>query len=607
MSRRSSGRTGGRESRRALATGLLLLCAAAGTYATLRAAYGSRPVYVHVRWTTPIDEGLRRELEGRFGLTDGDRLAGSTWGYVLTDVSRGNIRTLVMDPAVEDTHQLHRTAFRPGYFVPRLPYSTRYPPVPAALEITALILGLFGLMTLAGAALELLAPERARGPTAAWRALLHPFGAARTAMAATLRWIEGRIPVATPESAGLFRVVFGLALLAIVLRRPVDAAWATSPTNTLSPLHRALLSLLAQVPGVDHVLVPWVVVCGTLFVCGVFTRATFALTTVGVFAWALLDTTRTTYHTISALLVALVCLQWARWGDAWSVDAWLRRHQGPPAPSRAHGYTVWIPGVVLGLIFAAASFAKLRDSGVAWILNGTVKYHFLSDSRQAIVDWGLQLGQYHTAAVALSFGAIAIETLVIVGALSRRYVYRLIAGAASLALLAGFTLLQGLFWPGWWILLLSFLPWHLVAGASAGAGPSQRAPAGVVLGLLVLQAGVSMTRLEVSPFLSTYDMYATTYASAAEYEQKSGDAYWLVAADGAGSHQPCRISRREADVLTGQAVASDPAAVRAQAVARCFGGVPPPELAVESTRARVDWTRWRLEEPLRMRITDQGR
>ena len=438
--------TGGREFRRVLATGLLLLCAAAGTYATLRAVYGNRPVYVHVRWTAPIDEGLRRELEERFRLTDGDLLDGSTWGYVLTDVSRHNIRVLVADPAVEDTHQLHRTAFRPGYFVPRLPYSTTYPLIPAAMELLALVLALLSLVTLF---------------------LHHPLTATRAATTAALRWIEDWIPIASPESAALFRVIFGLALLAIVLQRPVDLAWAAEPSNALSPVHRGLLGLFTRQSGIVDALAPSIAIFGALFVCGFFTRTAFALLTAGVFAWAILYTTRTTYHTVSALLVALVCLQWARWGDAWSVDAWLRRHRTPPAASRAHGYTIWIPGVVLGLIFAAAAFAKLRDSGFAWILNGTVKYHFLSDSRQAMVDWGLQLGQYHAAAVALSFGAIAIETLVILGALSRRYVYRLMAGAASLALLAGFTLLQGLFWPGWWILLLSFLPWHLVGRASA--------------------------------------------------------------------------------------------------------------------------------------------
>ena len=31
-----------------------------------------------------------------------------------------------------------------------------------------------------------------------------------------------------------------------------------------------------------------------------------------------------------------------------------------------------------------------------------------------------------------------------------------------LSLLVGFEVFQGLWWPAWWILLLSFLPWHLL-------------------------------------------------------------------------------------------------------------------------------------------------
>jgi hypothetical protein len=603
--------TGGPAFRRLAATAILLLCAALAVYAGLRTIYGSRPVYVHVRWAAATEQELRRELEERFSLADGVRLEGETWGYVLTDVSTDNIGGLISDPAVQDTHQLHRTAYRPGYLVPRLPYPATYPWIPAAMEMGALILAALSLLAFGAVAVESLSPASARGPVPALRhALLHPIAALRAAASTLAQWIESRIPIASPESAALFRVLFGLALLAIVLQRPVDPAWADTPANALSPVHRALVRLFAGQSGIANALAPWIAVCGALFIGGLFTRTAFALTTLGVLAWAVLYTTRTTYHTISAMLVALLCLQGVRWGDAWSVDAWRRRSTGLKlAPARAYGYVTWLPGFVLGLIFFAAAFAKLRDSGLAWILNGTVKYHFLSDSRQAMVDWGLQLGRHHGVAVVLSFGAIAIESLVIAGALSQRYSFRFLAGAASLALLSGFTLLQGLFWPGWWILLLSFLPWHLVGRPASGAAvpvAALRAPAAVALALIVVQLGVSLTRLEVSPFLSTYDMYATTYASPAEYEQKSADTFWLGATDGSGVRRQCRISRREADVITGLATASDPDRIRDEAIRRCFGeATHMTDMAVEGSRVRVDWDRWRPLEPVRVRIEEQ--
>jgi hypothetical protein len=345
------------------------------------------------------------------------------------------------------------------------------------------------------------------------------------------------------------------------------------------------------------------------------------MTALGVFAWAILYTTTTTYHTVSALLVALLCLLWSRWSDAWSVDAWMRRPAVRRGLPKEYGYTFWVPGFVLGVVYLAAAVAKLRESGLAWILNGTVKYHFLSDSPQAMVDWGLWLGQYHPVAVALSFGAIAIESLVIVGVLARAYRYRLTSGIAALCLVSGFALLQGLFWPGWWILLLSFLPWHLVPGRASGVSQMAQAapPAGippghgsvrpavpsVVIGFVCVQLVVSLLRLEVSPLISTYDMYSTTYASPAEYEQKAADSYWVVGVDDLSNPHRCRVNRTEADAVTATRSIQDSKGPAAQIVRRCFDpSVKIRSVAVEGSRARVNWAEWRPEPPVRVRLTD---
>jgi hypothetical protein len=353
-----------------------------------------------------------------------------------------------------------------------------------------------------------------------------------------------------------------------------------------------------------------------LFIAGAWARVAFAMLTLGAMLWALLYTTQTTYHTISALLLTLLCLQWGRWSDAWSVDA---RRTGPPGPvsPQEYGFTVWAPGFVLGVVYLAAAIAKLRDGGVAWILNGTVKYHFLSDSPQAAVDWGLRLGRYHWVAVLLSFSAIAIEALVIAGVLSRAYRYRALAGLGALALVSGFSLLQGLFWPGWWLLLLSFLPWHLVgqapgprpqaSGLSQASGLRPEAwgltPARVAVGLIAVQCTVSLARLEVSPLISAYDMYATTYASPAEYEQKAGEQYWIVATDDRGTRDECRISRDDVEVLGRPADGPRERGRVFDLLQRCFEPAARFDtVAVEAQRVRVDWDAWRLDAPQRTRL-----
>jgi hypothetical protein len=579
---------------RAIGIALLFWLLAGSLYTGRRAVFGDRPAAVHVRWAATVTDSERRRLEGLYRLTAPQPTDGRTFAYALTDVSGANVQALVLDPAVEDTHEINRTSYRIGFFSPRLPYPTRHPAVPRAMDALALLCLVLGV---------------------AWTTV-------RGGLARAARWIGERIPEASPEAVALFRMIFGACLLTVIFRRPVAAALAADTSNVISGIHRAALQMLAEVPWMVDGLLWWIGFWGVLFIFGAFARLAFASLTAGVLVWALLYTTTTTYHTVSSLLLALLVLQWSRWSDAWSVDAW-RRGRIQKADAREYGFTVWVPGVVLGVVYAAAAAAKLLDTGIAWVLNGTVKYHFLSDSPQAMVDWGLWIGRSALLSVLLSFGAVAVEALVIAGALARAYRYRLLAGAASLCLLAGFALFQGLFWPGWWMLLLSFLPWHLVPGPFEGghhvtsghassvrlqpdrAGGFPRTPAFIVMALMALQVAVSLLRAEVSPLLSTYDIYATTYGSPAEYEQKAGQAYWIVGKDADAMPHRCRISRGEADAFAG-AAATEPRAA-GSLMRRCFDpSLDIRNVSLEASRVHIDWERWeRLDEPIRVPLTSE--
>lgn len=612
-----------RAASRLVVAGLLLLAAAAAAYGTLRLTFGYRPVYVNVRWAPDVDDAARARLEQRYGLSQGEFREVRTWGYALVDRSRDNIRALVGDPAVGDTHQIHRTAFRVGYFAQRLPYPTPRAWIAVGLERLVLLCLLFGLVGLGLALLEVTAPRVAHERVGGLRdAFLSPRATFDRVARLGVAWLRARIPVASAEAVALFRIVFGSAVVLFVLGRPVPGAWAAEPSNVVSAPHRLVLRIVAEAPWIADWIPLWLAVWGALFIAGAMARTSFAMMTAGVFAWAVLYTTRTTYHTVSALLVALVCLLWSRWGDGWSVDAWWRgrgasadgRGRQPRGTPREYGYAVWAPGLVLGVAYAAAAFAKLHDGGLAWILNGTVKYHFLSDSRQAMVDWGLDLARSHPASVVLSFGAIAIESLVIVAVFSRAYRYRLVGGVAALSLLMGFALLQGLVWPAWWILLLSFLPWHLVrqpdpSGRGEAPTPAswrqllQPAPVVVILALVGVQLVVSLARVEMSPLLSTYDMYSTTYGSPAEYEQKAGQEYWIVATDDQARRHECRITRLEADTIAGAASERQALVLMAEPLRRCPDApVQLERVSVEATRPRIDWAQWRLLEPARTRL-----
>jgi hypothetical protein len=603
---------------RLLITGLLCWGVAGTAYALLRLTFGDRPAFVHVRWSPSVDTAARKRLEQGHHLALPQFKEDRTFGYALTDLSRESIQSLVLDPAAEDTHNIHRTKFRVGYFSPRLPYLTSHPWVPTGLEILTALWFLGGLSSIGLALLDTTAPSLVRGRILSVRhAFLEPRAASRTAAAHTATWVIRRIPHASAEAVAVFRVVFGGLLVNLALTKPVSATMAMRPSNVVSPIHELLLRIFVEAPATADWLPAWILAWGALFIVGAFARTAFACLSVGMLGWATLYTTTTTYHTVCALLLSLLALQGSRWGDAWSVDVWRRTQPSQRATPTEYGYVTWAPGLVLGVVYFAAAFAKMRDTGFAWVLNGTVKYHFLSDSPQAMVDWGLRVGHYPRLAVALSFGAIALEALVIVGVAAGAYRYRLAAGVGALSLMAGFTLLQGLFWPAWWILLLSFLPWHLVRPANIGALPftdalSADRPASqprlvivLVLALFVQQGVVSLLRIEGAPVLSTYDMYSTTYASPADYEHNAGQVYWVVGLDRTAQTHRCRITAVDADRLARDGRDGDRSLME-EFLRRCVdASIPLREAFVETTRVQVDWARWqRLDEPLRTRLTE---
>ena len=157
--------------RRVVAIAALYLVVAAALYGALALTFGSRPVFVHVRWAPGVDEATQQRLEQRYSLARQDLRDERTWGYVLRDTSRGNVRALVSDPAVEDTHNIHRTAFRVGYFAPRHPYPTRHWWLPTGLELFSAAVLVAGAIGAGIAVLDRLAPGTVRGPVLAARAV----------------------------------------------------------------------------------------------------------------------------------------------------------------------------------------------------------------------------------------------------------------------------------------------------------------------------------------------------------------------------------------------------------------------------------------------------
>jgi hypothetical protein len=179
------------------------------------------------------------------------------------------------------------------------------------------------------------------------------------------------------------------------------------------------------------------------------------------------------------------------------------------------------------MAFAAAGFAKLETSGVEWITGGAVRFHFIEDARQAPVSWGLIAARSDAAAVGLSLAAMVVEGGFWLVLFVRSVWARALFGLAGLGMLIGFYLLQGVFWPGWWVLFIAFAPWPLIGRTApdpVGTGVPRHAAipafcAAVIVACVAQQLLVSALRFESEPFLSDYSMYSYTWPSKEAFDR----------------------------------------------------------------------------------------
>jgi hypothetical protein len=156
----------------------------------------------------------------------------------------------------------------------------------------------------------------------------------------------------------------------------------------------------------------------------------------------------------------------------------------------------------------------------------------------------------------VSLFAIVTEAIVITGAFVRSERYRLLMGAAALSLVGGFWVFMGLFWAGWWILLLGFLPWAAIGRAlptvAAAAIPSQQirrlvtvGQAAAIVAVIGQQVIMSTIQIELAPMFSWYPMYSGTYDGPADFDARRPPRYRIVAVTDAGAVELLRCSPHE--------------------------------------------------------------
>jgi hypothetical protein len=350
-------------------------------------------------------------------------------------------------------------------------------------------------------------------------------------------WLGARVPPLTASALGAFRMAFGTAMMLALLREtPPDAIPFEAQRASSWLARQDLIRQLAATPEAGELTRQLGAAALALFAVGLWPRGALTVAASAITLFVGIGLNQKAMHDWGIPLITLWALTFVPWHDSVGVQSglarWRRRPVVPAAP-RVRGLALWLPTLTLGVAFAAAAFAKLDTSGLAWITGGAVRFHFLQDAHQAPVQWGLLVAGSDPAAIGLSLAAVATEGLFWLAALTPSLLVRSVFGFAGITMMSGFFLFQGVFWPAWWALFLVFLPWPLVDRLRAARKPDTdaalataslpAAASAVVVAIVAQQPIVSALRLESEPFLSDYSMYSYTWPSKRAFSEQFGE------------------------------------------------------------------------------------
>ena len=408
------------------------------------------PLPVYIRWADGLDEAQKADAARHLLLRHVDTRDDGVWITRATDTSTDAVRAIVADPRVADTYNVDRGNFEldRAWTTPAAWLRRTFPAVQAIYDDY--------LDGITRPALVPLAALLAVAWVAFGRALRRHGG-----------WLLRGMPQLSAHTLAIFRIVYGAAMLRVVLHgdigpMPLDVqrleSWAArtdivraiaASATGASSIRMALMGSLA------------------LFTLGLVPRVSLAVSAALLTLLASVLVTHQSTHDFGVPTVAMWLMVLVPWQEGFGLTWMWRRWRGLPDPLGAspRGLAVWLPPFAVGVAFLAAAFAKLDVSGVPWITGGAIRYHFISDASAAPVTWGLSIAVSDAAAVALSLGAVVVEGAFWTVIFFRSPLVRLVYGIAGVAILAGFYLFQGVWWPAWWILMLALLPWSTVIDA----------------------------------------------------------------------------------------------------------------------------------------------
>jgi hypothetical protein len=281
----------------------------------------------------------------------------------------------------------------------------------------------------------------------------------------TRRWRQFWFAPASPINLGVSRLLFFTGVL--VMYAPEDfSAWgAVSPAYWLPiPLFDAL-HLRPIHPSAIRALEGFWRLSLALSAAGFASRVSMTVAALlGVYLLGLPHNFGQTYHFDALLVIAMGVFAVSRAGDAFSVDAWLKRGSRPE-PSGEYTWPLRAICVAMSFVFLAAGLAKLRYGGLDWITSRNMSilltramYHVSDADPQT--TWGLLIAQHHWASSALAAAALATELLFPLALVSRTA--RAVFVPAAFAMLVSIRVLMGPTFGGFLVANVVWVPWDAV-------------------------------------------------------------------------------------------------------------------------------------------------
>jgi predicted DCC family thiol-disulfide oxidoreductase YuxK len=304
------------------------------------------------------------------------------------------------------------------------------------------------------------------------------------------RWNRFWFEAVTPDNLGLCRIVlYGTMFLYYVLTPWLFPSWGYHedfvPWGSVSRVFWSpvwLMSVLHLPPASTQVLQAMQIVwrAALAFSCiGLFTRAsTVASFVIGFYLFGVPVSFGRIHHQEHVLIFSFLIMACSRCGDAWSVDALIRKAKAGTAPtptvlSGEYAWPVRMIWVVIALTYFAAGVSKVRHSGFEWVASGNMSYFLMSQyyhvsDADPLTSWGQVLSRGSVLPHLLAASGVILELSLVIALFSPRSRWFLVPGVAGMQF--GIAVLMGPNFYQMIICQLLWVPWDWVAARLTGSG-----------------------------------------------------------------------------------------------------------------------------------------